>query len=60
MLMWIVFYVVFYYTINLWVFSSLSLSLDLGSGYSMTPPVLSITEEEYVINAKDTLNITCR
>ncbi|XP_007442841.1 vascular endothelial growth factor receptor 3-like, partial [Python bivittatus] len=33
---------------------------DLVSGYSMTPPILSITEEEYIINAKETLNITCR
>ncbi|KAK2540761.1 Flt4 [Columba livia] len=33
---------------------------DLVSGYSMTPPTLSITEEEHVINAKDTLTITCR
>ncbi|RMB96724.1 hypothetical protein DUI87_26789 [Hirundo rustica rustica] len=33
---------------------------DLVSSYSMTPPTLSITEEEHVINAKDTLTITCR
>lgn len=26
----------------------------------MTPPTLSITEEEHIINAKDTLTITCR
>uniref|UniRef100_A0A8C3C8Q0 Vascular endothelial growth factor receptor 3 n=1 Tax=Cairina moschata TaxID=8855 RepID=A0A8C3C8Q0_CAIMO len=36
------------------------LSTDLVSSYSMTPPALSITEEEHVINAKDTLTITCR
>lgn len=36
------------------------LSTDLVSSYSMTPPTLSITEEEHVINAKDTLTITCR
>lgn len=36
------------------------LSPDLVSSYSMTPPALSITEEEHVINAKDTLTITCR
>uniref|UniRef100_A0A8C4PB06 Vascular endothelial growth factor receptor 3 n=1 Tax=Dromaius novaehollandiae TaxID=8790 RepID=A0A8C4PB06_DRONO len=32
----------------------------LVSGYSMTPPTLSITEEEHVINSGDTLTITCR
>jgi len=26
----------------------------------MTPPALSITEEEHIISAKDTLTITCR
>lgn len=36
------------------------LSTDLVSSYSMTPPTLSITEEEHIINAKDTLTITCR
>uniref|UniRef100_A0A8C3KK75 Vascular endothelial growth factor receptor 3 n=1 Tax=Calidris pygmaea TaxID=425635 RepID=A0A8C3KK75_9CHAR len=36
------------------------LSTDLVSSYSMTPPTLSITEEEHVIDAKDTLTITCR
>lgn len=36
------------------------LPTDLVSSYSMTPPTLSITEEEHVINAKDTLTITCR
>uniref|UniRef100_A0A8C0ENJ7 Vascular endothelial growth factor receptor 3 n=1 Tax=Bubo bubo TaxID=30461 RepID=A0A8C0ENJ7_BUBBB len=36
------------------------LSTDLVSSYSMTPPTLSITEEEHVINAKDMLTITCR
>uniref|UniRef100_A0A674KA15 Vascular endothelial growth factor receptor 3 n=1 Tax=Terrapene triunguis TaxID=2587831 RepID=A0A674KA15_9SAUR len=29
-------------------------------GYSMTPPTLSITEEEHTLNSKDTLTITCR
>ncbi|PKU36101.1 vascular endothelial growth factor receptor hypothetical protein [Limosa lapponica baueri] len=33
---------------------------DLVSSYSMTPPTLSITEEEHIIDAKDTLTITCR
>uniref|UniRef100_A0A7N4V7K0 Vascular endothelial growth factor receptor 3 n=1 Tax=Sarcophilus harrisii TaxID=9305 RepID=A0A7N4V7K0_SARHA len=28
--------------------------------YSMTPPTLNITEEEYVIDIQDTLAITCR
>jgi len=36
------------------------LSTDLVSSYSMTPPALSITEEEHIISAKDTLTITCR
>uniref|UniRef100_A0A8C0H3G0 Vascular endothelial growth factor receptor 3 n=1 Tax=Chelonoidis abingdonii TaxID=106734 RepID=A0A8C0H3G0_CHEAB len=36
------------------------LSPDLVRGYSMTPPTLSITEEEHTINSKDTLTITCR
>uniref|UniRef100_A0A8B9TS81 Vascular endothelial growth factor receptor 3 n=1 Tax=Anas platyrhynchos TaxID=8839 RepID=A0A8B9TS81_ANAPL len=41
-------------------FKRLCSCLDLVSSYSMTPPALSITEEEHVINAKDTLTITCR
>uniref|UniRef100_A0A674K978 Vascular endothelial growth factor receptor 3 n=1 Tax=Terrapene triunguis TaxID=2587831 RepID=A0A674K978_9SAUR len=36
------------------------LSPDLVRGYSMTPPTLSITEEEHTLNSKDTLTITCR
>uniref|UniRef100_A0A452J0L7 Vascular endothelial growth factor receptor 3 n=1 Tax=Gopherus agassizii TaxID=38772 RepID=A0A452J0L7_9SAUR len=30
------------------------------SRYSLTPPTLSITEEEHTINSKDTLTVTCR
>ncbi|KAM4748526.1 vascular endothelial growth factor receptor 3 [Rhinophrynus dorsalis] len=33
---------------------------DLVRGYSMTPPILNITEDELVINANDILTITCR
>ncbi|KAM9311305.1 vascular endothelial growth factor receptor 3 [Gastrophryne carolinensis] len=33
---------------------------DLVSGYFMTPPVLDITADELVINANDSLTITCR
>ncbi|XP_044310047.1 vascular endothelial growth factor receptor 3 isoform X1 [Varanus komodoensis] len=47
-------------TLSLWLWIGIVSEADLTSGYSMTPPILSITEEEYVINAKDTLNITCR
>uniref|UniRef100_H3AXI0 Vascular endothelial growth factor receptor 3 n=1 Tax=Latimeria chalumnae TaxID=7897 RepID=H3AXI0_LATCH len=32
----------------------------LVSGYSMTPPTLSINKEEHVITANETLTITCR
>ncbi|XP_075398869.1 vascular endothelial growth factor receptor 3 [Tenrec ecaudatus] len=32
----------------------------LVSGYSMTPPSLNITEETHVINASDSLSISCR
>uniref|UniRef100_A0A5F8GHI5 Vascular endothelial growth factor receptor 3 n=1 Tax=Monodelphis domestica TaxID=13616 RepID=A0A5F8GHI5_MONDO len=41
-------------------FSILPLPLGLVSTYSMTPPTLNITEEEYVIEAQDSLAITCR
>ncbi|XP_044515748.1 vascular endothelial growth factor receptor 3 [Gracilinanus agilis] len=33
---------------------------SLVSTYSMTPPTLNITEEEYIIEAQDSLAITCR
>ncbi|XP_053232936.1 vascular endothelial growth factor receptor 3 isoform X2 [Podarcis raffonei] len=47
-------------TLSFWLWIGIVSEADLVSGYSMTPPTLSITEDEYVINAKDTLNITCR
>ncbi|KAJ7316407.1 hypothetical protein JRQ81_002569, partial [Phrynocephalus forsythii] len=47
-------------TLCLWLWVAVASEADIVNSYSMTPPVLSITEEEYVINAKDTLNITCR
>nr|XP_056707634.1 vascular endothelial growth factor receptor 3 isoform X4 [Euleptes europaea] len=47
-------------TLSLWLWLWIVSEADLVRSYSMTPPTLSVTEEEYVINAKDTLNITCR
>ncbi|XP_048176003.1 vascular endothelial growth factor receptor 3 isoform X5 [Corvus hawaiiensis] len=47
-------------TLPLWLWLGIVSEADLVSSYSMTPPTLSITEEEHVINAKDTLTITCR
>ncbi|XP_048347051.1 vascular endothelial growth factor receptor 3 isoform X4 [Sphaerodactylus townsendi] len=47
-------------TLSLWLWIGIVSEADLVRSYSMTPPTLSITEEEYVINTKDTLNITCR
>uniref|UniRef100_A0A8C8SSF0 Vascular endothelial growth factor receptor 3 n=1 Tax=Pelusios castaneus TaxID=367368 RepID=A0A8C8SSF0_9SAUR len=41
------------------IYTGLSL-IQLKLGYSMTPPTLSITEEEHILNSKDTLTITCR
>nr|XP_058139198.1 vascular endothelial growth factor receptor 3 isoform X2 [Dasypus novemcinctus] len=38
----------------------LALLDGLASGYSMTPPALNITEETHVINASDSLSISCR
>ncbi|XP_032320749.1 vascular endothelial growth factor receptor 3 isoform X1 [Camelus ferus] len=32
----------------------------LAIGYSMTPPILNITEETYVIDSSDSLSISCR
>ncbi|KAK2492966.1 hypothetical protein MC885_020832 [Smutsia gigantea] len=32
----------------------------LATGYSMTPPVLNITEETHVIDSSDSLSISCR
>ncbi|XP_037673612.1 vascular endothelial growth factor receptor 3 isoform X2 [Choloepus didactylus] len=32
----------------------------LASGYSMTPPTLNVTEEAHVINASDSLSLSCR
>nr|XP_033782894.1 vascular endothelial growth factor receptor 3 isoform X2 [Geotrypetes seraphini] len=48
------------FTLLLWVWIGISPKSDLVCGYSMTPPTISITEEEFVISAKDTLSITCR
>ncbi|XP_014436650.2 vascular endothelial growth factor receptor 3 isoform X2 [Pelodiscus sinensis] len=47
-------------TLSLWLWIRIVSEADLVRGYSMTPPVLSITEEEHIINSKDTLTITCR
>ncbi|EPY87675.1 fms-related tyrosine kinase 4 isoform 1-like protein [Camelus ferus] len=33
---------------------------SLAIGYSMTPPILNITEETYVIDSSDSLSISCR
>jgi hypothetical protein len=38
----------------------LSPTPGLVSGYSMTPPTLNITEDEYVIDTSDNLSISCR
>ncbi|XP_028907296.1 vascular endothelial growth factor receptor 3 isoform X2 [Ornithorhynchus anatinus] len=46
--------------LSLWLWVGIVSEADLASGYSMTPPILSITEEEHVIDSKDTLTITCR
>ncbi|XP_073211461.1 vascular endothelial growth factor receptor 3 isoform X3 [Lepidochelys kempii] len=47
-------------TLSLWLWIGIVSEADLVRGYSMTPPTLSITEEEHTINSKDTLTITCR
>ncbi|KAM9129699.1 vascular endothelial growth factor receptor 3 isoform 1-T1 [Pangshura tecta] len=47
-------------TLSLWLWIGIVSEADLVRGYSMTPPTLSITEEEHIINSKDTLTITCR
>ncbi|XP_068018519.1 vascular endothelial growth factor receptor 3 isoform X2 [Melanerpes formicivorus] len=47
-------------TLSLWLWLGIVSEADLVSSYSMTPPTLSITEEEHIINTKDTLTITCR
>ncbi|XP_078220915.1 vascular endothelial growth factor receptor 3 isoform X3 [Callithrix jacchus] len=44
--------------LRLWL--CLGLLDGLASGYSMTPPTLNITEESYVIDAGDSLSISCR
>ncbi|XP_038596508.1 vascular endothelial growth factor receptor 3 [Tachyglossus aculeatus] len=47
-------------TLSLWLWVGIVSEADLASGYSMTPPILSIAEEEHVIDSRDTLTITCR
>lgn len=37
-----------------------ALPLGLASGYSMTPPILNITEDTFVIDSRDSLSISCR
>uniref|UniRef100_A0A8C0WN73 Vascular endothelial growth factor receptor 3 n=1 Tax=Castor canadensis TaxID=51338 RepID=A0A8C0WN73_CASCN len=44
--------------LRLWL--CLGLLDGLVSGYSMTPPTLNITEDEYVIDTSDNLSISCR
>ncbi|GAB1296003.1 Vascular endothelial growth factor receptor 3 [Apodemus speciosus] len=34
--------------------------MRLANGYSMTPPILNITEDSYVIDTGDSLSISCR
>ncbi|XP_020854258.1 vascular endothelial growth factor receptor 3 [Phascolarctos cinereus] len=45
---------------SLWLIIGVLWEAGLVSTYSMTPPTLNITEEELVIDAQDTLAITCR
>ncbi|XP_068815828.1 vascular endothelial growth factor receptor 3 isoform X4 [Struthio camelus] len=47
-------------TLPLWLWLGFVSEADLVSSYSMTPPTLSITEEEHIINSGDILTITCR
>ncbi|XP_051023568.1 vascular endothelial growth factor receptor 3 [Acomys russatus] len=45
-------------SLRLWL--CLGLFQGLANGYSMTPPILNITEDSYVIDTGDSLSICCR